>query len=282
MRRRQMTFVVVGGGPTGVELAGAIGEMSRFTLARDFRNIDSKLSRIILVEAGPRILPMFPGGSGGTCHPRPREARCAGLDVEASSQALTIVALTSARNGSRQQPSSGRPGSKHPSLAESASWETDRHGRVIVQKDLTIPGHDNVFVAGDQACCVDASDRPLPGVAPVALQQGRYVGKSIIGDLKQQAAVRLSLHRQGTTGNDRAQPRHRGGRSLPVQGVFCVAGVARRPHLLPDGISEPAVRRDELGMVLPQLPPRCPADRRQGDEERRFGSSGANEGNELR
>jgi NADH dehydrogenase len=183
-RRRQLTFIVVGGGPTGVELAGAIGEMSRFTLARDFHNIDSKLARIILVEAGPRILPMFSDDLAGRAT---RDLERLGVQVWTSSKVTRIdedgIEISSERvEAATVLWAAGVEASK---LGETCNLETDRQGRVVVNADLSVAGHENVFVAGDQASFTHNSDGPLPGVAPVALQQGRYVASAITCDLDQ-------------------------------------------------------------------------------------------------
>lgn len=182
-RRRLLTFVVVGGGPTGVELAGAIGEMSRFTLSRDFRNIDAKLARIILVEAGPRILPMF----------RETLASRATRDLESLGVQVWTGSLVSNIDGRGVDVSGDRinaatvlwaAGVKASSLGESSGFACDKAGRIEVGEDLSIPGHANIFVAGDQ-CSVISNDikAPLPGIAPVAVQQGRFIADAIAADI---------------------------------------------------------------------------------------------------
>ncbi len=182
-RRRQLTFVVVGGGPTGVELAGAIGEMSRFTLARDFRNIDSKLARIILVEAGPRILPMFTEDMASRAT---RDLEELGVQVWTSSQVTNIDDRGVDISNERIEAATvlWAAGVEASSLGKTCGLETDRQSRVVVGTDLTIPNHRNVFVAGDQASFTHGTERPLPGVAPVAMQQGQYFGKAIRCDLQ--------------------------------------------------------------------------------------------------
>ncbi len=184
-RQRQLTFLVVGGGPTGVELAGAIGEMSRFTLARDFRSIDSTLARIVLIEAGPRILPMF---SESLAARAVRDLEQLGVQVWTSSPVTRIDAdgVEVAAKRIRAATVLWAAGVSASELGGRCGVETDRQGRVVVNADLTIPNHPNVFVAGDQAYYQHGSERPLPGVAPVAMQQGRFVADCIIRDLNQQ------------------------------------------------------------------------------------------------
>ena len=206
VRRRQLTFVVVGGGPTGVELAGAIGEMSRFTLARDFRNIDSKLARIFLVEAGPRILPMFSEEMSGRAM---RDLEKLGVQVWTSSPVTGINATGVEIASERIEAATvlWAAGVEASELGKELRLPVDRQGRVIVNRDLTVGEHSNVFVAGDQACFKDDSDRPLPGIAPVALQQGKFVARAITCDLNQEPRPEFKYVDKGqlaTIGRSRA------------------------------------------------------------------------------
>ena len=176
--RRLMTFVVVGGGPTGVELAGAIGEMSRFTLARDFRRIDPRHARVILVEAGPRILPMF---SEKLARRAVRDLESLGVEVRAGKPVTGIdargVDIGEERIESRTV--LWAAGVEASSLNKDLESELDRQGRVRVEADLSLPGHPEVFVVGDQASAIGPSGAPLPGVAPVAMQQGAYLARRL-------------------------------------------------------------------------------------------------------
>ncbi|REJ87170.1 MAG: NAD(P)/FAD-dependent oxidoreductase [Planctomycetota bacterium] len=206
VRRRQLTFVVVGGGPTGVELAGAIGEMSRFTLARDFRNIDSKLARIFLVEAGPRILPMFSEAMSGRAM---RDLENLGVQVWTSSRVSKIDSSGVEIGSERIEAATvlWAAGVEATRFATASELPTDRQGRVIVNPDLSVGEYRNVFVAGDQACFRHHSDRPLPGVAPVALQQGRFVAQAIVRDLNGQPRAEFQYVDKGqlaTIGRSRA------------------------------------------------------------------------------
>ena len=199
-RRHLLTFVVIGGGPTGVELAGAIGEMSRFTLARDFRNIDTKLTRVILIESGPRILSMF---SEKLASRATRDLEKLGVQVWPNTLATdidehgvqagperiassTVLWAAGVRGveieGQRQQGVEADRGGRVEADSR-ARVDMDRGGRVIVNEDLSISGHPNVFVAGDQACFTHQTGSPLPGTAPVAIQQGRFVAETIRRDL---------------------------------------------------------------------------------------------------
>lgn len=181
-RKRLLTFVVVGGGPTGVELAGAIGEMSRFTLAKDFRNIDAKLARVILLEAGPRILPMFSEQQAARAT---RDLEHLGVQIWAGS-AVTKIDAGGVDIGSERIQSATvlwAAGVKAASVGQASGLEVDRQGRVIVEPDLSVKGHPNVFIAGDQSSFTHQTGKPLPGTAPVAMQQGRYLARTIRNDL---------------------------------------------------------------------------------------------------
>jgi NADH dehydrogenase len=185
-RRCALTFVIVGGGPTGVELAGAIGEMSRFTLSQDFRHIDPKQTRVILIEAGKRILPSFsPESSARATRDLERlgvqvwtESRVTGIDeqsVDVSGERIMARTVLWAAGVAASPTGALLPAQRDPA------------GRVLVEPDLSIPGHPTVFVLGDQAHCRDVSSGTLlPGVATVALQQGRFVADTLVADLRGQ------------------------------------------------------------------------------------------------
>ncbi|MFK7821824.1 MAG: NAD(P)/FAD-dependent oxidoreductase [Planctomycetaceae bacterium] len=180
-QRRLLTFVVVGGGPTGVELAGAIGEMSRYTLAKDFRSIDPSLARVILIEGGPRILPMF---SPKLSNRATRDLESLGVHVWTSSL-VKHVDEDGVDVGDENICAATvlwAAGVQASSLGNKLGFETDRAGRVLVEPDLSVQGHSDVFVAGDQAHC-EADGKPLPGVAPVAMQQGRFLAQNILADI---------------------------------------------------------------------------------------------------
>ena len=181
-RRQLLTFVVIGGGPTGVELAGAIGEMSRFTLARDFRNIDTRLTRVILIESGPRILSMF---SGQQASRATRDLEKLGVQVWLNCRVTRIDEQGIEVGAERVRASTvlWAAGVRGVELDRQDSLEVDRQGRVIVNEDLSVDGHPNVFVAGDQACFLHQTGDPLPGTAPVAMQQGRFVAETIRRDM---------------------------------------------------------------------------------------------------
>jgi NADH dehydrogenase len=177
-RRRLLTFVIVGGGPTGVELAGAIAEIARHTLVKDFRRIDPSTARIILVEAGPRLLPAMPEDLS-------EYAKQALMKMGVEVLTGSLVTSCDANGVDLEH---GRIDSRTIIWAAgvvsspTAVWLTaahDRAGRVQVEKDLSVPGHPDIFVVGDTAAVQDAKGRPVPGIAPAAKQMGHYVGKLI-------------------------------------------------------------------------------------------------------
>jgi len=205
-RKRLLTFVIVGGGPTGVELAGAIGEMSRFTLAKDFRHIDPKSARVILLEAGPRILPAFSEQQAARAV---RDLEHLGAQVWTNS-AVTSIDATGVQIASERLAAATvlwAAGVKASPLAAAAGVAVDRQGRAIVEPDLSIKDRPRVFVAGDQACFTHQTGKPLPGTAPVAMQQGHYLARTIRRELEGKS--RLPFHfvdkgQMATIGRSRA------------------------------------------------------------------------------
>jgi NADH:ubiquinone reductase (H+-translocating) len=205
-RKQWLTFVIVGGGPTGVELAGAIGEMSRFTLARDFRRIDPKLTRVILIEAGPVILPSFAPALASRAA---RSLEALGVQIWVDSK-VTEIDATGVQVG-QERIRTGTvlwaAGVRASNLALTLGAERDAQGRVKVTPELTVPGHPELFVLGDLAHAIGDDGRPLPGVAPVALQQGRYAARAILADLRGRSREPFAYRDKGqmaTIGRSRA------------------------------------------------------------------------------
>jgi NADH:ubiquinone reductase (H+-translocating) len=192
-RREWMTFVVVGGGPTGVELAGALGEIANDTLKRDFRSINSPDARIILVEALDWILPTYPAGRSASAK---RQLRRLGVDVRNRTRVTNIteheVVVEAAAGGSGEPSPTTIPArtvlwaagvqasSFAKAVAAATGAETDRAGRIKVGEDLAIPGHPEIFVIGDAAVQPWKPDRPVPGVAQGGIQAGKYVAEAIV------------------------------------------------------------------------------------------------------
>ncbi len=182
LRRKLLTFVIVGGGPTGVELAGAIGEMSRFTLARDFRSIDAKSTRVFLMEAGPRILAAFPAELADRAA---RDLESLGVQIWTSSSVCNVDADGIQVGNDRITASTviWAAGVEASSLGKRLKLPIDQLGRVLVNADLSVSGLENIFVAGDQAHFQSDNGEILPGLAPVAKQQGEYFAALIRNDL---------------------------------------------------------------------------------------------------
>ena len=195
-QRKYLTFVIVGGGPTGVELAGAIGEMSRFTLARDFRNIDPKLTRIILIEGGSRILPSFQKELSSLAM---RDLEKLGVQVWTSSLVTHIdengVGVGNERIDAKTV--LWAAGIEASGLGGNLETELDPLGRVVVEPDLSVPGYPHIFVAGDQAHFVHQTGKPLPGMAPVAVQQGQFIARSILDELNGAKRRTFKYHAKG-------------------------------------------------------------------------------------
>jgi len=196
-QRALLSFVVVGGGPTGVELAGALGEMSRFTLARDFRRIDPKLARIFLLEAAPRILPALHAALASRAV---RDLESLGVQVWTSSPVTCIDAQGVEVGGERLEAATvlWAAGVQAEPLSGTLGAELGAGGRVRVGTDLSLPGRSEVFAAGDQAELRDAQGRALPALAPVAMQQGRFVARQILRDLRGESREAFRYVDRGT------------------------------------------------------------------------------------
>jgi NADH dehydrogenase len=181
-RRELLTFVVVGGGPTGVELAGALGELSRHTLSKDFHRIDPAGTRVILIEGGPRILASFDPELSRSAT---RSLEELGVTVWTDTQ-VTHIDETGVRAGDefvRARTVLWAAGVRASTLNARLGLPLDSAGRVKVEPDLSIPGHPEVFVIGDQSLFIDERGQ-VPGLAPAALQQGRAAAANILADLR--------------------------------------------------------------------------------------------------
>jgi NADH:ubiquinone reductase (H+-translocating) len=216
-RDAEMTFVVVGGGPTGVEMAGQIGELARDTLADDFRSIDSAAARVLLVEAGDRLLQAFPASLSTKAA---RSLRRIGVTPELGRTVVGIDAdsvTLEASDGSRERVATRTviwaAGVSACGLAsilgELAGTEVDRAGRVTVERDLTLPGHPEVLALGDMVSVrnPDGGAGALPGLAPVAIQQGHYAARLVVDRLNGRSTPPFKYHDKGnvaTIGRGRA------------------------------------------------------------------------------
>jgi len=186
-----LNFVIVGGGPTGVELAGTLAEISRRVLADEFKSIDPKSTRIILLEGGPRILPAYPDDLSSSAE---EQLRHLGVEVRTSTMVTGIepAAVHMGENHISAAVILWAAGVAASPLGKKLGAPIDRAGRVLVNPDLSIPGHPEVFVIGDLASLKDENGRMIPGVAPVAMQEGRATARNITREL--QGEPRRSFH----------------------------------------------------------------------------------------
>ena len=178
-RAAAMTFVIIGGGPTGVEMAGAIAEIARHTLARDFRHIDPSSARVVLIESESQVLATFPEDLRTSAT---KQLQDLGVEVRTGVHA-TDLTEAGLRVGDEFIPCRVKiwaAGNTASFVGKSLGVPVDRVGRVIVQDDLTIPGHPEVQVIGDLANFTGKDGKPLPGVSPVAMQQGRHAARNIL------------------------------------------------------------------------------------------------------
>jgi NADH:ubiquinone reductase (H+-translocating) len=173
-----LTFVVIGAGPTGVEMAGSMIETARRTLVREFRHVDPRYARVILVEGGPRVLAAYGEELSGKAQ---RALESLGVEVRTNS-IVTRIEPDAVYIGEERIPTRHvmwAAGVTASPLGSRLGAPTDRVGRVVVEPDLSIPGHPEIFVIGDLAAFTDEAGKPLPGIAPVAMQQGRAVADNV-------------------------------------------------------------------------------------------------------
>lgn len=194
-RKLWTTFIVVGGGPTGVELAGALAEIARWTLERDFRHIDPREAKVILLEAGPRILPSYPPELSAKAAAQLQKL---GVDVRVG-QPVTEIETQGVRVGEwiPARTVLWAAGVAASPIARSLGVGLDRSGRVPVTPRLTVPGHDDIFVIGDLAH-LEQDGKPIPGVAPAAIQQGRHAARNVLRALRGEPLVPFRYRDKGS------------------------------------------------------------------------------------
>ena len=212
-QRMHTTFVVVGGGPTGVELAGSLGEITRYSILKDFNHIQTYQTTIILIEAGPRILPSM---SKELSREAVRELDQLGVEVRVNTK-VTEINEKGIRIGEDFIESGTilwAAGVAANPLNKTLGTELDRQGRVIVKHDLSLPAHPDIFVIGDQAHFPGPDQQPLPGLAPVAMQQGRFVAKlirkTLIGPRPIEFFRYIDKGQMATVGRSRAVAMYKG------------------------------------------------------------------------
>lgn len=197
-QKQLLTFVVIGGGPTGVELAGSLAELSRHSLARDFRRINPKSARVMLLEGLPRVLPPFVEELSAKAQ---EQLKNIGVEVRTGVKVIDIDERGVHVEGGEIIPSSTVmwcAGVSAVPLTKTLNVELDRGGRVVVEPDLTIPGFKNAFAIGDLANFAHQGEKPLPGLAPVAMQMGAAAAGAIVDDLAKRPRRPFHYHDKGT------------------------------------------------------------------------------------
>ncbi len=258
-RAALLTFVIVGAGPTGVELAGTIAELAHETLPPDFRNIDTHKARVVLIEAGPRVLAGFADDLSAYAQ---RSLESIGVEVVLG-QAVTECSADHVVYGGNRLDTTTIIWAAGVRASPAAEWlgaPADRAERLQVLPDLTVPGHPDIFAIGDTVAINGPDGKPVPGIAPAAKQQGRYVAECDQGAAarRQDRAVPLQACRQ--PGADRqAQGGHRF-RALQAARHHRMVDLGHRAHLFPDRPAPPSQRRAELAVDLPARSARRAAD----------------------
>jgi NADH:quinone reductase (non-electrogenic) len=196
-RRAALNFVIIGGGPTGVEMAGAIAEISRHTLAKDFRHIDPSEARVILIEGEPRLLAAYPPDLSTSAR---KQLEHLGVEVRTSTRATNLTEA-GVQIGDEFIPCRVKiwaAGNNASFVGKTLGVPVDRCGRVIVNDDLTIPGHPEVQVIGDLANFPHQTGQPLPGISPVAMQQGRHAARNVLAMTQGRKPQRFRYWDKGT------------------------------------------------------------------------------------
>ena len=272
-RREWMTFVIVGGGPTGVELAGALGEIANDTLRNDFRSIRPADAWIEVLEANDRILATYPPDrSASAQHQLERlgvivRTSCRVVHIEdglvryeGPSGSVEVRARTILWAAGVQAASFGR------AVAEAVGASTDRSGRNLVERDLTVPGHPEILVAGDAAIQPWTKGRVVPGVAQGGIQGGKHAARVVLARLDGEPAPAVPVPGpRGRRGHRPAAGRHQHRLARAVREAERVPGlgaVARDPHRVPDRVREPDRRLGALGVVVPDEGAEHAADHR--------------------
>ncbi len=205
-RERLLTFVIVGAGPTGVEMAGAISEIARETMLRDFHHIDPSEARVILLDAADRVLPVFDPKLSEQAHGQLRNLKV-DVRLKVSVQGVDETGVSTAGGFIHARTVIWAAGNAASPLMKSLPGALDRAGRIQVTPELNLPDHPEIYVIGDTAHCAGKDGKPLPGVSPVAMQQGKWAAKNILARIKGGAAKPFAYWDRGsmaTIGRNRA------------------------------------------------------------------------------
>ena len=197
-RDAAMTFVIVGGGPTGVEMAGAISEIARHTMTKDFRHIDSAKAKIILIEGAPHILGSYPPDLAENGK---RQLESIGVEVHQGLQVTNVTAEGVEVKGGQFIPARTviwAAGNAASPLGKTLGAPVDKTGRVTVNEDLTIPGHPEIQVIGDMSSFTHQTGKPLPGVSPTAMQMGRHAARNILETISGGQPMKFHYWDKGT------------------------------------------------------------------------------------
>ena len=192
-----LTFVIIGAGPTGVELAGTIVELARDTLRRDFRNIDTRRARVVLIEAGPRVLAGFAEDLSAYAQ---RSLEALGVEVELG-RPVSECTADGVVYGGKWLPAGTVIWAAGVQASPAAEWlgaPADRAGRLMVEPDLTVPGHPEIFAIGDTVSIAGPDGKPVPGIAPAAKQQGGHVARAIRARLRGEASPAFRYKHDGS------------------------------------------------------------------------------------
>jgi len=253
--KRLTTIVVIGGGPTGVELAGAFAELTRHVLSCDFHHIDAQTPRIILLEVAPRILlPFTEKLSASAKH----QLETLGVDVRLNQKIKDIDADGVTLENERIDAANifwgaGVVGSP---VLETMGIELARGNKIPVEPDCSVPGYPEVFAVGDIVALKDTQGKPVPGVSPAAMQMGRHVAKVIRGELTS-GQVRPPAERAAFTYKDKGSMATIG-RSRAVAQIGKLAGMVGRSPRFPDWLPQPTGGAHSVVLFLHQLQARCP------------------------
>jgi NADH:ubiquinone reductase (H+-translocating) len=196
VRHAAMTFVIIGAGPTGVEMAGAISELAKRTIVQDFRHIQTQRARIVLLDAAPKVLPMF---DDALCASALKQLKQLDIEVKVSTKVLGVTSegVQLENEFIRARTVVWAAGNAASPLAKQLG-ETDRQGRLIVNEDLSVPGHPEIFAIGDVANFSHQGGKPLPGVAPLAMQSGEQAARNVLALIQRNPTKKFKYWDKGS------------------------------------------------------------------------------------